>query len=527
MPSLDARTLLRLVAVAVPSLAAASLIVWLLEDVLGVPNASAVYLLAVVATAIGSGTLGAVAAAVAGMVLYDYLFTQPLHTLVISDPDEWLNLVLLLFVALVVGQLTALQRSRADVAKAREREARELFRVSRALATRTSTTAVLPEIASILEAATGMERVWLSLGRDDATERLAAESRPDPGPGPRRPPAGTPHDIMRRMPGDEPAHWVRVHPPAGARLGGLRERVGLYRVRIEFGATPLGSIWGELAHGRSAPDRTATRLLAAAADQIGQALAQDHLAAEAQAAEISRESDALKSALLQSVSHDLRTPLAAIRAAAGTLRPGSGLDDADRRASADSIEHEVQRLDRLVANLLDLSRIEAGALKAQREVFELDDIVGRTVERLRPRFEGHHLVVELSAAPILVDPVFLDEVVTNLLENAAKFVPAGGTVRVRAPGSVEPGFERLTIDDDGPGVTGESLARIFDKFYREPGAAGGGSRPGSGIGLAVVRGLAEAMGAHAEARVGDLGGLAVDLDLPAAELPAELTPPKP
>src|SRR4051794_28243675 len=179
MPQLEPRTLLRLVSVAVPSLAAASGLVWLLEDQLGVPNASAVYLLAVVATAIGSGTIGAVASAVAGIGLYDYLFTQPLHTLVISDPDEWLNLVLLLFVALVVGQLTALQRSRADVARAREREAHELFRVSRALATRRSTPAVLPEIAQILEGATGMERVWISLGRDDATERLAAESRTD------------------------------------------------------------------------------------------------------------------------------------------------------------------------------------------------------------------------------------------------------------------------------------------------------------------------------------------------------------
>src|SRR5205814_5367381 len=106
------------------------------------------------------------------------LFTHPLHTLFISNPDEWLNLVLLLFVGLVVGQLTALQRARAEIARAREREARELFRVSRALATRRSTTTVLPEIAAILEAATGMERVWMSLGRDDATERVAAESRP-------------------------------------------------------------------------------------------------------------------------------------------------------------------------------------------------------------------------------------------------------------------------------------------------------------------------------------------------------------
>jgi two-component system sensor histidine kinase KdpD len=529
------RVAVRLGLVAIPALAAATVLVWVLEDGLGVPNASAVYLLAVVATAIGSGTLGALASAIAAIALYDYLFTLPLHTLVISDPDEWLNLALLLFVGLVVGQLAALQRSRTEVARARELEARELFRVSRVLATRRSTPAVLPEIASILEAATGMERVWFSLGRDDATERTAAASRvgePAAEGAAGRPPASMPHDVLRRMPGDEPAMWVRVHPPSGGRPRLGPEQVRRYRVRIEFGSTPLGSVWGELRRGRPAPDRTATRLLAAAADQVGQALAQDRLATEARDAEISRESDALKSALLQSVSHDLRTPLAAIRAAAASLRPGSGLDDADRRASADAVEHEVERLDRLVANLLDLSRIEAGALRAQREVFELDDVVGRTVDRLRARLAGHDLQVELSAAPILVDPVFLDEVVTNLLENAAKFVPPGGVVRVHAAslaapaaGGADPGFVRLTIEDGGPGVPADAIDRIFDKFYRGPGAAGGGSRPGTGVGLAVVRGLAEAMGARVHARASTLGGLAVDVDLPAAELPDDFSAP--
>ena len=118
---------------------------------------------------------------------------------------------------------------------------------------------------------------------------------------------------------------------------------------------------------------------------MGQALAQDRLAADAQAAEIARQSDALKSALLQSVSHDLRTPLATIRAAAGTLRPGTGLSPEDQQESADAIDREVEYLNRLVTNLLDLSRIEAGALRADRDVFELDDLVGQTVDRLRAR----------------------------------------------------------------------------------------------------------------------------------------------
>jgi two-component system, OmpR family, sensor histidine kinase KdpD len=534
---IDGRVVARLVAIVVPSLAAATLLVAFLENALGLPNASAVYLLAVVATGIGSGTVGAVIAAIAGIGLYDYLFTHPVHTFLISDPNEWLNLALLLFVGLVVGELTALQRARAEVARAREREARELFRISRSLATRRSTTTVLPEVAAILRSATRMRRVWVSLGRDDATERIVAaagaeaDGLPDGLPdshaeaSPRRPTTSLPHDVLRRTPGDDPAQWVRVHPPSGGRTRPVRDSATTYRVRIEFGSTVLGSIWGELAHRQPPPDRTSTRLLAAAADQIGQALAQDHLAAEARAAEVSRESDSLKSALLQSVSHDLRTPLAAIRAAAGSLRPDSGLANDERKASADAIEREVARLDRLVANLLDLSRIEAGALRAAREVFELDDIVGPIVDRLRPQLASQVLTVELAPIPILADPVFLDEIVTNLLENAAKFTPPGGRVRVRAATDADATRVRLTIEDGGPGVPDDAIHRIFDKFFQAPGSAGGGSRPGTGIGLAVVRGLAEAMDAEVRARPSELGGLAMDLLLPAATLPDELAGP--
>ena len=129
--------------------------------------------------------------------------------------------------------------------------------------------------------------------------------------------------VLRRMPGDEPAQWFRVHHRSARSSTG--SGIEAYRVRIEAGGTVLGSIWALRDRGLGEPDRTETRLLAAAADQVGQALAHDRLAAESQAAEIARQSDALKSALLQSVSHDLRTPLAAIRAAAGTLRPGSAL----------------------------------------------------------------------------------------------------------------------------------------------------------------------------------------------------------
>ena len=514
MRRVSGRNLARLLAVAVPSLAGATLAVAVLEQYIGVPNASAAYLAAVVATAFISGTWGAIVAAVASFLLYDFLFVLPLYTFTVADPGEWLNLVLLLFIGIVVGQLVALQRARTEIAIAREREARALFQVSRELATRESTPAVLPTVAGILRQQAAMDRIWVALGPDDARERVAADTEPG-----QRPPIPGLHYVLQRTLDETPARWSRVHQPGQGRAGEISGREA-YRVRIEAGPKQFGSIWALRQRGRDEPDRTETRLLSAAADQIGQALAHDRLAAESQAAEIARQSDALKSALLQSVSHDLRTPLATIRAAAGTLRPGSGLSAADQQESAEAIDREVEYLNRLVTNLLDLSRIDAGALVAERDVYELEDLVGQTVERLRGRLADRPVELALAAPPVEVDPVFLDEALTNAIENAIKYTPPGTGISITArdiPG--EPRI-RLTVEDRGPGVPDQALSRIFDKFYRVPGVAGG-SRSGTGIGLAVVRGLVQAMGGEVSARRSELGGLAIDIDLPAAAVPVE------
>jgi two-component system sensor histidine kinase KdpD len=509
----------RLALVAMPALAAATALVWLLETRFDVLKASPVYLLAVVVTALVSGTAGALLAAVSGIAIYDYLFTHPFQTFAISDPAEWLNLILLLFVGIVVGQLTALERARAVTAETREREARELFLVSRALATRASTTAVLSEIAEVVRREAGLRSVWFALGPDGAGERVIAVA----GEGGPATVAGSLQWQLRRTPGDEPARWVRIHnpPPAGrARDASERGETETYRLRIEAGPRTFGSIWATRDRRRGVPDRSATRLLSAAADQVGQALAQDQLAAEAGAAEVARQSDALKTALLQSVSHDLRTPLATIRTAAGTLRPDSDLDADGRVASAAAIEREVERLDRLVANLLDLGRIEAGELRADLDVFELDDLAGRTVDRLAPRLAGHDVRVDVGPLPVLVDPVFLDEALTNVLDNALKFSGASSTIGIAAA-AVDGDWVRLVVEDDGPGVANGTFDALFERFHRRP-AADGRLRPGTGIGLAVVRGLVEAMGGRVRARASSLGGLAVEMDLPHARQPAEL-----
>lgn len=499
------------------AVAVATIVIAALEGEPGVPNASAVYLVAVAAIAIAVGTAGAVLTAVLSVLVYDFLFTDPLHTLIVADPGEWLNLVLLLFVAVTVGQLAALQRRRAEVAVAREREARALVTVTRALATRESTPAVLPTIAEALAQEAGLDRVWICLGADEATERVAATN----GDGAPLRRGGT-YAVLHRPTGEAPLGWTQVREPVAAvPPGPSGER--RFRARLEAGGRPLGSIWASRPIDAGPPDAAGTRLLAVTADQVAQALAHDRLVEEARRAEIARESDALKSALLESVSHDLRTPLASIRAYAGTLMDQEvSLSPEDMRASAAAIDREAQRLNRLVANLLDLGRIEGGALRAAREVLDLEDVISLAVAQVEPRAGRRELRVEMpDQVAVVADPVLLEEAVINLLENAVRHTPDGTTVRVSATGA-GPDTVRLTVEDSGPGVPRDALPRLFEKFYRPPSRSPATSpsdtRPGTGIGLAVVRGLVEAIGGSTRARASRLGGLAIDVDLPSASV---------
>ena len=236
--------------------------------------------------------------------------------------------------------------------------------------------------------------------------------------------------------------------------------------------------------------------------------------------EIARQSDALKSALLDAVSHDLRTPLASIRAAAGTLvDPELPPTAADARAAGTVIELEATRLDQLVRDVLDLSRIEGGGLRPDLEALDLRDVVEPIVERLRPALGEREVRVTLpdDLPPIAGDAVLLDAVVSNLVENAAApRALAGGRRdqrRIATAGPVE-----LAVDDGGPGVPDDDLERLFDKFFRVE-RAGEGSRRGMGIGLAVVRGLTESMGGRVAAERSPLGGLRVVVDIPVASDP--------
>jgi two-component system sensor histidine kinase KdpD len=529
-------------ALAAIGLAVSTALAFVLVRQLAVPDAAIVYLLPVVGVGMAYGSWLAIGTSIASFLIYDFCFVKPLYTFSIDSSEEWLDLLLFLVVAIAIGRLSALQLQRRREAELRTAEARAMFVISRDIANATALLEAAPMAATRLAREAEMSRVWVGLGGAPSEERVVADSRPaDPRP------STASRWVLHSTSAEAQPSWARVHDPimarprsrdAGAREAAAvtaREAAGstadretpdadaaerrrdqtptVFRVPIQGGGDTIGSLWATRAPGAPFPGRSHSRLMAATADQLGQAVVRDRLAAEATAAEVARQGDALKSALLDSVSHDLRTPLAAIRAAAGNLMdPQVDLSRDEARATARSIDLEAQRLSRLVRNMLDLSRIEGGALHPSLELYNLADLVDPVVERLGPALAPSEVEVDMpeDLPAVEVDALFVDQIVTNLLENAARYAP-GKQIRVSATDSDD--RVELVVEDAGPGVPAAQLPRLFERFYRAPRRQGSRSEGGSGIGLTVVQGLAEAMGGSVEARPSSMGGLAIAVRL--------------
>lgn len=511
---IDWRALTGTIGVVLAALAASAAGVFVLEQGAGVGDASTLFLLAVALVAFMRGSWAAVAAAVGAFLTYNFLFVPPQFTFQVADPQHILTLIILLAVGVGIGQLTGLQRDHAQRSERREREARALFNVSRAIAAARRMKDALPVLVAGLGVDTRMEQVWIGLGTTWAQEQVVAATALEadvPGSGP--------HSVLHRGSDDGQPAWVRLSPPAPPLA--RHDSLALYRVPLADGEEAIGSIWAARDPRLGPPTDEETRLLAAAADQIGQGIVRDRLSEQATELEVARRSDELKAALLDSVSHDLRTPLATIRATAGTLADASvALEPDDARAMAHEIDLEADRLARLVRGLLDMSRIAGGALQSSPEAMPVGEIVMPAVQRARASF-GHRpleLAISDELASVTVDPVLVNQVIDNLLENITRHTPPDTMVRISAQANAD--FVVLRVEDAGPGVPPEAMPHLFEKFYRVP-AQRGAPRQGTGLGLAVVEGLARAMGGSVAASRSNLGGLAVDVWLPRAGEPPE------
>lgn len=421
-------------ATSIAAVALVTAVIALLKPAVPVLSLGVLYLFAVLPIAVLFGIAYSIPVSVASMLAFNWFFLPPVYTFTLADSSNWFALAVYLMTAIVVSELAARSRRRANEAEQRERE-----------------TALLAEIATALlqgeQVGTELDRIEESaaavLDANRARIELGAQ---------RDPPVG--------------------EAPLELRAGGIR--VGtLY---VDEQSEP------ELAVRR--------RFLPALASLLAVAVERDRLSREALEAEALRRSDALKTAILRTVSHDLRSPLTAIRVAAEGL--GSSeltLDPADRAELLDAIRGESARLDRLVGNLLDLSRLQAGAAEPTRELWTPEQLVAQAIDELGP--EADRVQVELPAdlPPVSVDAIQAQRIIVNLLDNALKFSEAEERVLVR--GTHTRRDVLLRVIDRGPGIPPDELERVFEPFHRVSGVR---DRRGAGLGLAIARGFAEANG---------------------------------
>lgn len=468
-----------------------------LNKVLGVTSVALVFLTAVLVSAVTWGLWPSLLACLVSVLAYNFFFLPPLYTFTIADPENVVALFFFAVVAIIASNLAARVRAQAITARQRARITEELYQFSRKLAGAASLDDVLWATAHQIALMLKVRVVLLLPGEAGLTVQ-----------------AGYPPEDVLDEADLAAAKWTWESNRAAGR--GADTLPGAKRLFLPM-QTARGPA-GVIGIDRDEPGPMLTpdqsRLLNALADQAGIAIERIKLVQDLDRARLAAETDRLHSALLTSISHDLRTPLASIMGSASSLASeGIALDAGASRDLARTIQEEAERLNRFIGNLLDMTRLEAGPLYPSGSLADLSDVVGATLQRGTKILGAHRVEVELEAdLPMLrIDMVLMEQVLFNLLDNAAKYAPASSVVRLCAwrDGS----WVRLRILDEGNGIPESDLERIFDKFYRARGTDR--RRAGTGLGLAICRGFVEAMGGTiTAANRTDRTGAAFTISLP-------------
>jgi two-component system sensor histidine kinase KdpD len=461
--------------VALVAVAAAVGVGGLIKPLLGVENVDLVFLTAVVAIAVRYGLWPSLLATVASSLCYNFFFLPPLYTFTITDPTNLAAFVFFTVVAVVVSHFAARGRSQTVAARERVRAVELLYAFSRKLAGVGTLDDVL--WATAYQTALMLKvRVVLLLPEDGSI--VVKTGYP-------------PEDIL-----DEAdvaaAKWAwqndRVAGRGSDTLPGAKRL--FLPMRTGRGAIGVMGIDSDKTGPLLTPDQR--RLLDALIDQAALAIERVYLVEDVERAKRTIETDRLRSALLTSISHDLKTPLAAVLGAASTLRDlSTGLSDAEKADLLATVIDESERLNRFIANLLDMTRLESGAVVPNTALHDLGEIVGSALRRASKILAGHRIELELAASlPMLeLDAVLFEQALFNLLDNAAKYSPDGSTVRIRSWRDQD--AVCLQVLDEGDGIPSGDLEHIFDKFYRAE--KGDRVRAGTGLGLAIARGFVEAL----------------------------------
>ena len=464
---------------------------------LGVSNHTTValsFLLIVLVVAATSRLAAAVATSLVAVFCFNFFFQPPVGTLTIADPQNWVALLAFLAVSLVASNLSSAVRAKAQDAFERRDEMTRLFDLSRDVLLltegREAITSLARSVVSRFEA--GYVAICLpeATGTWDVCE------------------AGTLDIDLPRSQVALAAVSFEPRHVENARAGEAQRslQVGAHEVRLiplRVGAKSVG-VLGIAGH------RIEAGTLDALAGVVAIAIERVQFLAERRAAELARQSDALKSTVLASLGHDLRTPLAAIKVAASNLR-ASWLSDADREVQSELVLKEVERLQRLFQNILEMARLDAGAVAAERRWVHPSEIVEGASVQVEHSLRGHRLEAHVDVdALVKVDPRLTAAALGHVLENAAQYSPPGAGIELTV--TIVEDELRIIVRDHGPGIDAAELSRVFDRFFR--GSAGRSRTSGTGMGLAIARGFIAAEQGRVWAENAASGGAAFTIAVP-------------
>ncbi len=448
----------------------------LLEPLVGIETVDLIFLLAVIAIAIAYGLVPSLVASVAASLAYNFFFLPPVLTFTITSPTNIASFFLFLIIALVVSNLAARVRAQVLTARSRARTTEALYSFSRKVAAVGSLDDLLWATAFQIASMLKLDVIVL-LSRGGVLELRASY-----------PPEDELDDADLGA-----AKWAFETRTAAGRGADTLPGARRLFLPLNAGDTSLGVVGLTRTKPGALLTSDGRRLLDALMDQAAVAVERFGLAQEMSAARLAAETERLRSALLASLSHDLKTPLASILGAVTSLREFNDLYDAETRDElAATIEDEAERLTRFVANLLDMTRLDSGAIDIVTQPVDLGEVIATALQRSSRLLAQHR--IELLVAPdlplIAADAVLLEQVLVNLIDNAAKYTPAGTLIRIEAQAS--PNGTDLTVLDEGPGIPESEQERIFEKFHRA--GERDHRRAGTGLGLAIARGFIEALG---------------------------------
>lgn len=478
-----------------------------LEQVTRLPNVSMIFLFAVLISAISFGLWPAIATALLSFLAYNFFFIEPRHTFTVAEPHELFALMVFLVVATVTGGLAGRLREQAAAVRERAAATQALFDMSSKLAAAASQDDVLTVLSTQAAALVRGKSVILLCGTADLELQAA----------------WPPEDELPTADWAAARWSLKERQPAGHRTATMPTALYQFRPLVASGG-PIGVLGIAPGDGVEGLSDASEAALQSMAEQATVALERTRLVSDAGRAATDAESERLRNALLSSISHDLRTPLTAILGSATSLKAlGDKMNAADRRDLLTTIEEEAERLTRFVANILDMTKLEAGVLQTRREPVDVGAVAASAIERASKARPVRR--IELTAKPdmpwAVADPALLEQVLTNLLDNADKYSPPGRTTRVSITSSGD--MLSVAVTDDGIGIPSEAIPRVFDKFYRVAGSDG--RAPGTGLGLSISAGLVRAMGGtiRAESPVNGEAGTRIRMDLKRAKKPGAVS----